>query len=87
MALIKSETTSQLFQQMEPELIESRIGFLIWRYQVSRSKKMARAIVTHIEALCSHPDSIESGGIVCAYRRTLQMWRVLADGNPAAVEG
>ncbi len=84
MAQINSETTSQLFQQMEPELIESRIGFLIWRYQVSRSRIMARAIVTHIEALCSHPDSIEPDGTVCVYRRTLQMWRLLADGNPVA---
>ncbi|MCG7955595.1 MAG: ATP dependent RNA helicase [Candidatus Thiodiazotropha taylori] len=87
MALVKAETTQQVFQQMEPELIESRIGFLIWRYQVSRSIRMARAVVTHIEALCSHPDTNDSDGLVCTYRRTLQMWRVLAQGTPNAVEG
>jgi hypothetical protein len=86
-ALAKSETLSQVFQQMEPELIESRIGFLIWRYQVSRSRQIAGAIANHIEALCDHPDLIEVDGIVCAYRRTLKLWRALADGCPAAVSG
>jgi hypothetical protein len=47
-----------VFQQMEPELLESRIRYLIWRYQVSRSKRMAQSIIRHMEAYCHHPDLV-----------------------------
>jgi hypothetical protein len=87
MAYKQLESIGQVFQDMEPELIESRIGILIWRYQVSRSKQMAQSIVTHIEALCTHHDIAESDNVVCAYHRILPMWRVLAGNNLAAIEG
>jgi hypothetical protein len=82
----KSEAATQIYMQMEPELLESRIEFLISRYQVSPTKTMASAIARHMEALCHHPEIIEADSPYCAYQRTLKFWRMISDEKLTAVE-
>ncbi|MBT3011358.1 MAG: hypothetical protein ABW141_10725 [Candidatus Thiodiazotropha endolucinida] len=81
MAAMKVESTLDIYLQMDPELLLSRIGFLVWRYQVSRSRKMALSIVRHMEAICRHPDFDEPTISRCGYNRSLKHWRMLAGEN------
>jgi hypothetical protein len=71
--------------RLDPEQLESQIGFLIGRYQGVRCKAMAQSIVQHMEALCSHPDYLRAESAHCAYHRTLKAWRIIAGEENAAV--
>jgi hypothetical protein len=86
MATMASEAATRVYLQMEPELLESRIEFLISRYRVSPTKTKANTIVRHMEALCGHPDIIETDTPYCAYQRTLKYWRMISDDKLTAVE-
>ncbi|MBT3023212.1 MAG: ATP dependent RNA helicase [Candidatus Thiodiazotropha sp. (ex Lucina aurantia)] len=83
---MKTTQSLDAYLQLEPELLESRIGFLLWRYQLCRSRRTARSIVQHMEALCRHPDYDESSIPRCGYQRTLKRWRMLAGENNSVRE-
>ncbi|MFC1364955.1 MAG: hypothetical protein G8D61_15020 [gamma proteobacterium symbiont of Ctena orbiculata] len=86
MAAMKIESVFEIYLQMDPEFLTSRIGFLVWRYQLTRSKRMACSIVRHIEALCLHPELDGSALSRCGYQRSLRHWRMLAGGNQIVQE-
>ncbi|WP_316365285.1 ATP dependent RNA helicase [Candidatus Thiodiazotropha sp. CDECU1] len=86
MAAMKVESLLDIYLQIDAEILLSRIGFLIWRYQISRSRRMACAVVRHIEALCHHPEFDSSTTPYCGYHRSLNHWRLLAGETHALVE-
>ncbi|MBV2121664.1 MAG: hypothetical protein KUF74_09435 [Candidatus Thiodiazotropha sp. (ex Ctena orbiculata)] len=85
MAATQLHTDSRAYLKLDPEQLESHIGFLISRFQGARSKSMAQAIVLHMEVLCSHPDYFEPETTHCGYQRTLKTWRMIAGESTAAV--
>jgi hypothetical protein len=73
------EPLPDAYLQLEPDALESRIGFLVWRYQVSPCVGKARTIVRHLEALCRHPDLERFTISRFQYRRARAAWRLIAD--------
>jgi hypothetical protein len=76
------ELLPDAYLQLEPDMLESRIGFLMWRYQVAPSQGKALTIVRHLEALCRHPDLERFAIARCHYQRAMAGWRLIA-GWPA----
>ena len=76
------ELLPDTYLQLEPDILKSRIEFLMWRYQVSPSQGKARTIVRHLEALCRHPDLEHFAIARFPYRRAMAGWRLIA-GWPA----
>jgi len=58
--------------------LEHRVGDLIRRYVYQRSQDLAQSVVSHLEALCLHPDYDGDAAQRCAYRRLARHWRWLS---------
>jgi len=65
--------------ELPPGAIEQRLGNLIRLYVQRRSPAIARSVVVHIEALCSHPGFESDSTERCAYLRLRAHWCWLAD--------
>jgi hypothetical protein len=63
--------------QLDPQVLEHRLGDLIRRYVRGRSTVLAHSVVHHIEALICHPD-VRDPALFCSYRRLATHWRWLA---------
>lgn len=62
---------------LAPEALEGRLRDLIRGYVRARSAELAQSVVSHIEALCRHPE-LRDPALFCAYRRLATHWRWLA---------
>jgi hypothetical protein len=58
--------------------LEHRLGDLIRRYVHRRSQDVAQSVVSHLEALCLHPDYDGDAAQRCAYRQLARHWRWLS---------
>lgn len=73
---------SPRLRALAPESIKRRLGALIRGYVHTRSPAIARSVVHHIEALCSHPQLECDPSERCAYLRLRAHWRWLAQVEP-----
>jgi hypothetical protein len=69
--------------QLPPDAIERRLGDLIRYYVRWRSPAVAQSVVSHIEALCAHPQFEGGASERCAYLRLRSHWRWLAQTGPS----
>jgi hypothetical protein len=67
---------------LAPEAVRQRLGNLIRHYARTRSPAIARSVVRHIDALCSHPELECDATERCAYLRLRTHWRWLAQVEP-----
>lgn len=72
--------------QLDSEILERDLEFVILRYQRYRSPFMARTVLNYIEALYSHPHFHGSDEQRCVYRRLAVHWRYLVKGLLPAKE-
>lgn len=71
---------------LESAVIEQRLSELIRRYVHRRSTNLARAILSHIESLCRHPDFDGNPEQRCVYHRLARHWGWLAHTGPGMPE-
>ncbi|MGD8591144.1 MAG: ATP dependent RNA helicase [Chromatiales bacterium] len=84
--ITKNPIDTNLSKASSAEEIEQRIGCLIRHYLRSRSPATALSVVSHIEALCDHPDLVGDAVERCVYLRMRAHWRWLARITPTGVE-
>lgn len=69
--------------QLPPEAIRHRLGHLIRRYVARHSPYLSRAIFSHFDALCRHPQLCADASERCDYRRARLHWHCLAELDAA----
>lgn len=73
-----SAPLSTITHQLDSEVIERDLEFVMMRYQKNRSPSLANKVLQYIEALCNHPYFHGSDEQRCTYRRLAISWRHIA---------
>ena len=84
MTASQQQLSSQLLDQLDPDILKRGIRELVSSYQVSRSAIVAWSIVRYAQYLCCHPDFEGSDEERCGWYRLARQWRWLASGGRGA---